>query len=112
MTPADWVAMVANDLVIFDKNSEGRVRSPSCHRAGVAVAGEVHREVTTSAGQGDVTVTTGPVRQNSQYRRYHRFCEIYRQNQYVLLVIYYSLQMIHINNAHMLFTSHYNTLTH
>lgn len=79
MTPADWVAMVAYDEVIFDEDCEGRVRNSSHLSAFAAVAGESQTKVMTSTGQGDITLTTGPVRHNSQRRSYHRFCEIHTQ---------------------------------
>ena len=60
MMPADWVAMVADDDIIFNKDGKAGGCSLFLLCAGADVTGGGQREVTSSTGHCHITeVTTG-----------------------------------------------------
>lgn len=69
--PADWVAMVTGDDIVFNREVEGGVNEGmSLWRAGVVVTGGGQIEVKTSTGHCHITgVTAGP--DNRQERGIH-----------------------------------------
>ena len=87
MMPVDWVAMVADDDIIFNRDGKSKRCSLFLLCAGADVTGGGQREVTSSTGHCHITeVTTGRDRLHSQgrgcyllYKHTHTHTHIHRQ---------------------------------